>query len=111
MGLPAKRDPSGVRRLHRNEEEGTMMGVCAGLQDYTGLDAVWWRLAFIITTLLWGAGLPVYFILALAMKSAPRDPDPDPEPETKPDDLSPEDREIWDAVREDMKSLHLRNDQ
>ena len=40
--------------LYKDKQNAKLMGVCAGLADYTGLDALWWRLG-----LLENAGYPV----------------------------------------------------
>lgn len=103
--LPAKIEKRSLK-LYRDPEHKKLAGVCSGLAKWTGVPAVIYRLGFILTTLLWGAGLPIYVILWLAMDKAPKPVVPEP----KPDDLSPEDKEIWDAVKDEMESLDLRND-
>ena len=49
--------------LYRDKQNGKIMGVCAGIADYTGINAFWVRMAVIIT-LFAGMGviLPAYFI-------------------------------------------------
>jgi len=49
-----------------------IMGVCAGIADYTGLEMIWVRLGFVIGTLL-GAGLlvPVYIAIGLIADRKP----------------------------------------
>ena len=34
-------------RLYRDKQEGKLMGVCAGLADYAGVDPIWTRLGFL----------------------------------------------------------------
>jgi phage shock protein PspC (stress-responsive transcriptional regulator) len=43
-------------------------GVCGGIAEYLGWDATIIRILFVILTfLLWGAPILIYFILALVM--------------------------------------------
>lgn len=38
----------GYTRFYRDKLNGRVMGVCAGIADYTGIDAIWVRLAMIV---------------------------------------------------------------
>ena len=38
-------------------------GVCGGLADYSGVDAVLWRVGFVALTLLGGCGVLLYLLL------------------------------------------------
>jgi phage shock protein PspC (stress-responsive transcriptional regulator) len=49
-------------------------GVSGGLAEYTGVDALLWRVGFVAVTLAWGVGLIVYPLLWLLMPAAPVDP-------------------------------------
>jgi phage shock protein PspC (stress-responsive transcriptional regulator) len=49
-------------------------GVSGGLAEYTGIDALLWRVGFVAVTLAWGVGLIVYPLLWLLMPRAPIDP-------------------------------------
>lgn len=104
--LPAKYEKP--RGFLRDSESGKVAGVCAGLENGTGVPALAWRLGFLLTTFFWGVGIPIYAMLWFAMDKAPTRPPMLP-PAT-PDEMSPEDREIFEAVRDDMQSLGLRND-
>ena len=55
-------------RLFRNPVEGKLAGVCAGLADYSGIDALWIRLAFVGVT-IWEpwVGILAYIALAIAV--------------------------------------------
>lgn len=55
------------RKFYLNKRDGKLMGVCAGLADYTGIDALWIRVA-IAALVLAGIGplLIVYVIVGLA---------------------------------------------
>lgn len=59
-------------RFYRDKQNAKLMGVCAGLADYTGVDVLWWRLGFVVLTMA-GAGftIPAYFILGLFTNAKP----------------------------------------
>lgn len=49
-----------------DKRDGKLMGVCAGLANYTGVDAVWIRLGVVVVTLvLTGLTIPVYIAAGL----------------------------------------------
>lgn len=50
-------------RFYRNKAEGKFMGVCAGIADYTGIDALWIRVGFVVLTMM--MGWPVFAYLAI----------------------------------------------
>ena len=59
-------------KFYRDKANGKLMGICAGLADYSGIDAIWWRLAFIILTFVTGGiGIPIYFALGLLSSKKP----------------------------------------
>ena len=58
-------------RFYRDKQNAKLMGVCSGLEDYTGINAIWWRLAFIILTMATGFGIPAYFALGLLSSKKP----------------------------------------
>jgi phage shock protein C len=57
--------------LYRDKQNAKLMGVCSGLADYTGIDAIWWRLGFIVLTVSTGFGIPIYFGLGLLSSKKP----------------------------------------
>jgi phage shock protein C len=58
--------------FHLNKAEGKFLGVCAGIADYTGIDALWVRAALVGLTLLgWGTAIPVYFLVAFLASPRP----------------------------------------
>ena len=60
--------PPAPPRLARSDRDKKVAGVCAGLAEHTGVDAVLWRVAFIALTLAGGgAGILVYGLLWLLM--------------------------------------------
>jgi len=56
--------------LRRSRTNRMVAGVCGGLQDSFGLDAFWFRLAFVLAMIPGGIpGIAVYLILWLIMPS------------------------------------------
>lgn len=55
-----------------DKSRGKLMGVCAGIANYTGIEAVWIRVAFVATSLI-GFGSPVliYLVIGLVADSQP----------------------------------------
>ena len=51
------------QRFVVNREQGKVMGVAAGLADLTGIDAIVFRLALIIATLVTGPVMILLYIL------------------------------------------------
>lgn len=53
-------------RLYRDKINGKLLGVCAGIADYTGIDVTWVRAATVLLTLM-GVGfiIPAYVITAM----------------------------------------------
>ena len=45
-------------------------GVCGGLADYSGIDAVLWRVGFVALTLLGGSGVLLYLLLWVLLPPA-----------------------------------------
>ena len=59
-------------RFYRDKENGKWLGVCSGIADYTGIDSVWIRLAFILSIFMTqGLTLLAYIVLGFL---APRKP-------------------------------------
>jgi phage shock protein PspC (stress-responsive transcriptional regulator) len=102
-GELAERDPNA---LYRDLERKKIAGVCSGLAKWSRVPTAIWRLGFVLTTLLWGLGIPAYAIMWFVMDEPPKGLKPEP----KPNDLDADDREIWDAVKGEMASLDLEND-
>ncbi|MEY2883304.1 MAG: hypothetical protein RL490_1028 [Pseudomonadota bacterium] len=49
-----------------DKANGKVMGVCAGLGDYTGIDTVWFRVGFVAASLI-GFGSPVLIYLVIGL--------------------------------------------
>ena len=86
--------PASRTRFYRDKQHGKVMGVCAGIADYTGFDVALVRICFLAAVFMSGGGvLPFYFIAGWV---AP----------TKPSALSYEDRDdrkFWQGVRASPK--------
>ena len=68
-------DPTApVRRLRRSSTEKMAGGVCGGLAEYSGIDAVLWRVAALVFALT-GPGVFVYLLLWVAMPMGATGPD------------------------------------
>ncbi len=58
------------RRLYRDEEDELLGGVCSGLGAYFGIDAVWFRLLFVLAMILYGGGFFLYILLWIIVPAA-----------------------------------------
>jgi phage shock protein C len=52
------------RKFYLNKRDGKLMGVCAGLADYTGIEALWIRVAAVALVLAGVGLLPVAYLIA-----------------------------------------------
>lgn len=57
--------------LYRDKQNGKLLGVCSGIADYTGVDALWIRLAMIVLTFTTGITIPVYIAAGLLLPKKP----------------------------------------
>ena len=57
--------------LRRSSTDTMAGGVCGGLADYSGIDAVLWRVGFVALTVAGGAGILVYLLLWVLMPAGP----------------------------------------
>lgn len=60
-------DTQETRRLYRSRPERMLAGVCGGLGEYFEIHVAVFRVAFVVLTLLGGAGIPTYVVAALVM--------------------------------------------
>ncbi|PKB13321.1 phage shock protein C (PspC) family protein [Novosphingobium kunmingense] len=58
-------------RFYRDKQDGKVLGVCAGIADYTGIDVLWIRLGFIAFTLMMGWPIIAYFALGMIADKKP----------------------------------------
>jgi phage shock protein C len=63
--------PTRARRLERSREDRVIAGVCGGLGEYFGVDAVLIRIAALVLVFAGGAGILLYAIGWIAMPEAP----------------------------------------
>src|SRR5215212_8989973 len=69
---PPPPGPPSVRpQLRRSRTDKILGGVNGGLAEYTGIDALLWRVGFVALTLAGGAGIVVYLLLWLLMPAEP----------------------------------------
>lgn len=82
--------PASRTSFYLDKRNGKLMGVCAGIAAYTGLDVTLVRIGLIAAVVL-GAGalIPVYFITGWIAKDQPREIA----------DESRERRKFWQGVR------------
>lgn len=60
----------GGKALKRSRSNRVVAGVCGGLADFFGLDAFWFRLAFLLALLPGGVpGIAAYVIMWLVVPS------------------------------------------
>ena len=82
--------PASRTRFYRDKENGKVMGVCAGIADYTGFDVALVRICFLATVFMSGGSvLPFYFIAGWVAPTKPREFDY----------RGAEDRQFWQGVR------------
>lgn len=82
--------PASRTRFYRDKRNGKVMGICAGIADYTGFDVSLVRISMIAAIFLSsGSVIPVYFIAGWIAPDRPR--------EFETSDV--EERQFWQAVR------------
>jgi len=58
--------------LYRDKQNGKLMGVCAGIADYTGVNVAWVRLGMLVMIGMTSGGiLPLYFMAGLFLNKKP----------------------------------------
>lgn len=84
--------PPSRTKFYLDKRDGKVMGVCAGLADYTGLDVTLVRILLILAIICGGAGvlIPAYFITGWVASDRPR--------ELR--DSDPEETKFWQGVRQ-----------
>ncbi|MGY5884787.1 PspC domain-containing protein [Modestobacter lacusdianchii] len=68
---PPTPGPAPRPQLRRSRNDRVIGGVAGGLAEYTGIDALLWRVGAIALTLAGGSGIIIYLLLWLLMPSAP----------------------------------------
>ena len=83
--------PPSRTRFYRDKRNGKVMGICAGIADYTGFDVSLVRIAMIAAVFLSsGSILPVYFIAGWIAPDRP----------TELESSDVEERAFWRSVRQ-----------
>jgi phage shock protein C len=81
--------PASRTRFYRDKRNGKVMGVCAGIADYTGFDVALVRICMIAALFLSsGSILPIYFIAGWVTPAKPRELE-----------VGGEDKQFWQGVR------------
>ncbi|NML04627.1 envelope stress response membrane protein PspC [Sphingomonas sp. G-3-2-10] len=80
-------------KFYLDKQNGKVFGVCSGLADYTGIEALWLRVGMILLTLMTSGMVIVAYILIAMMAPA------------KPRELytGAEDQKFWQGVRSNPK--------
>lgn len=87
---PMAYQPASRTRFYRDKRHGKIMGICAGIADYTGFDVTLVRICMIAALFLSsGSILPIYFIAGWITPTKPRELDY----------ADTEDRQFWQGVR------------
>jgi phage shock protein PspC (stress-responsive transcriptional regulator) len=68
---PPPTGPTGRPALRRSRSDKVIGGVAGGLAEYTGIDALLWRVGAIALTLAGGSGLIIYLLLWVFMPAGP----------------------------------------
>lgn len=58
-------------KFYRDKINGKLFGVCSGIADYTGIDAIWVRLGMVMLTLTTGFGIPLYIAMVFLADKKP----------------------------------------
>ena len=59
-------------KFYRDKQNAKLMGVCSGIADYTGVNALWVRLGFIgLTFVAGGMTIPFYFLAGILLNKKP----------------------------------------
>ncbi|RST30740.1 envelope stress response membrane protein PspC [Sphingomonas ginkgonis] len=88
--------PPSRTRFYKDKRNGKVMGVCAGIADYAGMDVNLVRIMFVLACVMGGAGvlIPAYFITGWIAEDKPR------EFAT----ATPEEDRFWQGVRQSPSS-------
>lgn len=80
--------------FYLDKRNGKFLGVCAGIADYTGFDALWIRVGLVVLTIMGGGPFTViaYFVIAWLAEVKPYSLYAE-------EDADPEDRRFWQKTR------------
>ena len=94
MSAPGERrlteQPASRTRFYRDSRNGKVMGICAGLADYTGFDVSLVRVCFVAAVFMSGGSiLPFYFIAGFLAPKRPYGMEPE----------NADEKKFWQGVR------------
>lgn len=82
--------PASRTRFYRDKRNGKVMGICAGLADYTGFDVSLVRICFVAAIFMSGGSiLPFYFIAGFLAPKRPYGMEPE----------NADEKKFWQGVR------------
>jgi len=82
--------PASRTRFYRDKRHGKVMGVCAGIADYTGFDVALVRISFLAAVFMSGGSvLPFYFIAGWVAPNKP----------SALETRDKEEKQFWQGVR------------
>jgi phage shock protein C len=82
--------PPSRTKFYKDKRNGKVMGVCAGIADYTGFDVTLVRIMFLMTVFMSGGStIPLYFIAGCIADNRPEGISSSDE----------EERKFWQSVR------------
>lgn len=64
------------KKLYRSKSDRIIAGVCGGLSDYLDVNAVFFRLAFVLLALVGGSGILIYIIMFIIIPEEGESPQP-----------------------------------
>ena len=89
-GRIPNQQPASRTRFYRDKRHGKVMGICAGIADYTGFDVTLVRISMIAALFLSsGSIIPIYFVAGWITPAKPRGLEY----------YDTEDRQFWQGVR------------
>ena len=82
--------PASRTKFYRDKRNGKVLGICAGIADYTGFDVSLVRVGFLAAVFMSGGSvLPLYLIAAMVTPTKPREFE----------HYDKEERQFWQGVR------------
>lgn len=82
--------PASRTRFYRNKREGKILGLCAGIADYTGIDTNLVRWMMVLATFFSGGStIPLYFVAGWIAPDKPRELERD----------TADQQQFWQGVR------------
>ncbi|WP_086608844.1 envelope stress response membrane protein PspC [Erythrobacter donghaensis] len=57
--------------LYRDKHNAKLMGVCAGIADYTGINVFWFRIGMVILAITMGWPILAYFVAGFLLNKKP----------------------------------------